>query len=352
MASLLHSRVFKGFGLALVATLVAGPVMAQGQDRPSPACMAEIRTLCSADGRRDRARIRECVRENIGSLSDECAAEVRARAGARRGENTRASQAPIRRIPVARTVIYGADQRQQVDIYEPEDAVEELPLILFVHGGGWSMGSHKSVQGKPAHFLSRGYYFGSAGYRVLPYAPVEQQASDLGAAIQALRGQASAIGFDPDQIVLMGHSAGAHLAALVATDPQYAGDAFDAVKGVILLDGAGYDVADRITAGDPQSYQLFTNVFSTDPARQAALSPITHVGGEDAPHWLGMYVDGRNASQFQTQALTNALVEAGVEAGALPISDTDHSRMNREIGTQPGAAQTEAIDAFLTLVFG
>ncbi len=352
MASQLQKRHWTRLGAVIIATLIAGPVMAQGQDRPSRACMAEVRELCSSVGRRDRAAMRECVRENIDVLPEDCAAELRERAGARRDENTRTTQAPIRRIPVTRTVIYGADQRQQVDVYEPEDAVEELPLVLFVHGGGWSMGSHKSVQGKPAHFLSRNYYFGSAGYRVLPDAPVEEQAADLGAAIQALRGQASAIGFDSDRIVLIGHSAGAHLAALIATDPSFAGEAFGAIRGVVLLDGAGYDVPANIASANPRAFQLYSNVFGRDPARQATLSPIAHVGGPDAPHWLALYVEGREATRDQSRSLVSALIASGSEASALPIADTDHGRMNREIGTAPGAAQTEAIDAFLEQVFG
>ncbi len=285
------------------------------------------------------------AQSRAGELSEICSAEFQQRREAASGQPFQAA------ARVSRTVIYGEHQRQQVNVYESDDVVDELPLVLFIHGGAWSAGSHQGVGGKPAHFNATGYYFASTGYRLLPYAPVEQQAADIGAAIQALRGQASAIGFDPDQIVLIGHSAGAHLAALVATDPSYAGDAFDAIQGVILLDSAGYDVAARLAMAEPSGWQTYNSVFGRDPERQAALSPITHIGGPDAPNWLALYMEEREASRVQALAFTAALSETGVQAIAQPITNTNHGRLNRELGTEAGAQQTQAIDAFLARVF-
>jgi acetyl esterase/lipase len=208
------------------------------------------------------------------------------------------------------------------------------------------------VQAKPQHFKEAGYVFASAGYRLLPDAPVESQAADLGAALKALRAQAETGGFDPDTIVLMGHSAGAHLAALVASDPQYAGEAFGAIRGVVLLDGAGYDVMTAAATPTMELPTLYKDVFGTDPARQKALSPITHVGGKDAPHWLALYVAERPGSKMQSEALMGALAKAGKDASAVAITGTDHGRMNRELGTEAGKAQTEAVDAFLKRVLG
>jgi acetyl esterase/lipase len=249
-------------------------------------------------------------------------------------------------------VVYGQDARQQVDLYTPDDAVGDAPLVVFVHGGGWQIGNRSHVQAKPQHFRDAGYVFASAGYRLLPDTPVEQQAADLGAALKALRAQAETGGFDRDTIVLMGHSAGAHLAALVASDPQYAGDAFGAIRGVVLLDGAGYDVMTAAATPTMELPTLYKDVFGTDPARQKALSPITHVGGKDAPHWLALYVAERPGSKMQSEALMGALAKAGKDASAVAITGTDHGRMNRELGTEAGKAQTEAVDAFLKRVLG
>lgn len=343
------NRIAKTIAAGLAATLIATPILAQrGGDRPSRECVREIVELCG----RDRSKIRACLQEKAGQLSESCAAEVKKRAQERRG-NRGGSQTQFQpSAKVSRTIIYGQHQRQQIDVYEPADAVDELPLVVFVHGGGWSFGNHKiAVQSKPMHFNEAGYYFASTGYRVLPDSPVEDQAKDIGAAIQALRGQASAIGFDPNRIVLMGHSAGAHLAALVSTDPQYAGDAFGAIKGVVLLDSGAYEIASSIASAEPRSRNLYLDVFGEDPARQSALSPVTHVGGADAPNWMALYVEERAKTKAQAEMLAGALNDAGAKAEAVAISNTDHGRLNRELGTEAGAAQTQAVDEFLARIF-
>ncbi|MBV7264799.1 alpha/beta hydrolase [Erythrobacter ani] len=329
-----------------VSALVAAPIFAQQRDRPSRECIREITELCG----RDRSVIRACMRENAAQLSDECSGELRGRAQQRR--EARSGPPPQAQIRADRTVIYGNDQRQQVDVFEPEGAVDELPLVLHIHGGGWSAGNHKLVQSKPRHFTGQDYYFASTGYRLLPGVTVEDQAADIGAAIQALSGQASAIGFDADRIVIMGHSAGAHLAALIGTDPKYAGAAFEAIRGVILLDSAGYDIPKNIAEAASRTRHLYLDVFGDDPARQRALSPVTYVGAPDAPSWLALYVADRERSAGQAQLLASELTAAGANVQAVPIPNTDHGRLNREIGTEAGAAQTQAIDAFLKDVFG
>jgi arylformamidase len=349
--------------LAICATsALAAPILAQqrGGERLPGACREEIMQLCGSD----RAQMRTCLREKYAELSEGCSAQLRERMEARRGsgQGERGSARGGARAgggmgqyasaKVSSTVIYGDDARQQVDVYTPDDAVGDAPLVVFVHGGGWQIGNRSHVQAKPQHFKDAGYVFASAGYRLLPDAPVEQQAADLGAAIKALRAQAEAGRFDPDTIVLMGHSAGAHLAALVASDPQYAGDAFSAIRGVVLLDGAGYDVATAAAVPTMELPTLYKDVFGTDPARQKALSPITHVGGKDAAHWLALYVAERPASKMQSEALMSALAKSGKDAKAVAITGTDHGRMNRELGTDAGKAQTEAVDAFHKRVFG
>ncbi|MEL6486743.1 MAG: alpha/beta hydrolase [Pseudomonadota bacterium] len=338
-----------GMAGVLITTPIFAPTHAQRSGgRPSSSCVQEIMRLCG----RDRSQIPACLQSKGSSLSSKCQKEVAARMGQRMEQANGAAGGFQSGAKPTRTVLYGNEKRQQIDVYEPEGAVDDLPLVLFVHGGAWRMGDHKRVQSKPAHFGAQDIYFASTGYRVLPEAPVEDQAKDVGLAVQALVGQASSIGFDPERIVIMGHSAGAHLAALVSTDPQYAGDAFDAIKGVILLDGAGYDIAKNLAEGAPQAKFMFEEAFGIDPARHAALSPVTYVGGPDAPNWLALYVDTRAPAKAQAELLVGALNEAGSSAKAVAIANTDHGGMNRDIGTETGAAQTQAVDAFLAEIFG
>jgi acetyl esterase/lipase len=337
---------------------LASPILAQQRagERLPPECRQEIMKLCGSN----RGEIRTCLREKYAELSEGCAANLRERMQEQRGEGpgrrgagaAGGGMGQYASARVSSTVVYGDHLRQQVDVYTPDDAVGDAPLVVFIHGGGWQIGNRSMVQAKPQHFKDQGYVFASAGYRLLPDAPVESQAADIGAALRALRGQAESGGFDPDRIVLMGHSAGAHLAALVASDPQYAGDAFAAILGVVLLDGAGYDVVEAAARPSMELPTLYKDVFGSDPARQKALSPITHVGGKDAAHWIALYVAERPGSKAQSEALAGALAKAGRDASAVAITGTDHGRMNRELGTEAGKAQTEAVDAFLKRVFG
>ncbi|MEL7188376.1 MAG: alpha/beta hydrolase [Pseudomonadota bacterium] len=366
--------------LGAFAALASVPIFAQNENDPSslsPTCIREVTQLCRQSG----SGVRSCLTEKGGELSSECADQVREFAQARgrgdgqghgrgrgegqgrgqrgegRGENGRERGGNDRQntaqydAKVRRTIFFGSHPNQQIDIYMPDDAVDDLPLILFVHGGGWSAGDNKYVQAKPSYYTGKDYAFASTGYRLLPAAPVEQQAEDVGMALNALVQQATSIGIDADNVVLMGHSAGAHLAALVASDPQYAGDAFNAISGVVLLDGAGYDVASNIASAKPAARDLYLRVFSNDPERHRALSPLAHIGGKDAPKWLALYVEQREVAREQSESLAKALVDAGSQATALPIANTDHSRMNRELGTERGAAQTKAVDAFLASIF-
>jgi arylformamidase len=248
------------------------------------------------------------------------------------------------------TLAYGAADKQRVDLFRPASGGKGQPLILYVHGGGWSMGSHKNVASKPGWASGLGLWFGSIGYRYLPEAPVETQAADVGAAIRKARAEAARLGYDPNRIILMGHSAGAHLAALVATDPQYAGDAFDSIKGVIPIDGACYDVPAQIKAARFMAQRTYIPAFGTDEARQKALSPQTHAGGRDAPRWLLIHVNSRADARTQSNALAAALKRGGAQASVKGI-EGNHMTANRDFGTATYPAQAE-VDALIRAVIG
>lgn len=323
---------------ASVAALALGGIV-QAQERLPRECRQEIRKLCGGD----RSQLRECLREKSSRLSTQCRQDLRELMQSRRGDGAQ-QQTDV-------TVTYGSHSRQAIDYFKPSESSETPPLILFIHGGGWRMGDRtQASHAKPQHFVDAGYAYASAGYRVLPDGSVEDQASDIGKAIARLRADADSLGFNAEKIVLMGHSAGAHLAALVATDPIYAGDDFAAIKGVVLLDGAGYDVPANMAAATRQSLQLYQSAFGTDPARQSALSPVTHVGGEDADNWLILHVADRQKSAVQSQQLAKALSAAGADAEVVAVDDTDHRQINVKLG-QSGDFATSQIDAFLRKIF-
>ena len=140
---------------------------------------------------------------------------------ARFGQQNAASTAP--EAPGKQSQSYGSDALQNLDYWPAQKTKAPAPLVVFVHGGGWKRGSKDNASGawKAPHYTGAGYAYAAINYRLVPGATVEDQAADVAAALRYLIDHAAALGIDPARIVLMGHSAGAHLVALVGTDERY-----------------------------------------------------------------------------------------------------------------------------------
>ncbi|KAB2854456.1 MAG: alpha/beta hydrolase [Sphingopyxis terrae] len=262
------------------------------------------------------------------------------------------------KVAGSETIAYGRDPLQTLDIWRAKGAAGPAPLIVFVHGGGWKRGDKDNATGhfKPEHYPAEGYAFASINYRLVPAATVEEQAADVAAAVQAIVERADALGVDRHRIVLMGHSAGAHLVALVGTDPRYlkgAGLSFADIAGVIPIDGAAYDVAAQMKDGPQIMQSTYTQAFGTDPARQRALSPTAQAAAPNAPAFLLLHVQ-RSDGVRQARALGAALEAGGsrVAFGSFPGEGLKgHAEINRRLG-DPSYAATATVDAWLKRVFG
>lgn len=261
-------------------------------------------------------------------------------------------------LPPGSTLIrYGDSADQRIRLWPaPASSAAGIrpPLAVFVHGGGWQHGTPEMVAEKPAWFARHGWAFASVGYRLLPESPVEEQAADVGRALRQLRADAARLGYDPDRILLFGHSAGAHLSALVATNPDYAGDAFAAIRGVIPIDGACYDVVEQMRDGGRFMMQrTYVPAFGTDPARHRTLSPTTHAGGRDAPDWLLLYTSARDDAARQSRLLSDALLR-GTNVRAqlfeVPAHTARPLAAHREINVEFGTADYAANDLVLAMM--
>ena len=331
---------------AASAALLVTPILAQERQRLPRDCRQEIVKLCGTN----REDMRSCLREKRAQLSASCTAALGERLRERRGDRaaTQRSATSVEEIP------YGSDPLQKADFWRA--ANDRAPLVLFVHGGGWKRGDKKMMQGsaKLSHWQSQGYAVASVNYRLVPDATVEQQADDVAAAIAWFRENAARLGIDPGKIVIVGHSAGAHLVSLVGTDPSYlaaAGLRPDAIRGVIALDGAGYLVSDQMGENTRLLGDTYTQAFGTDPQRQDALSPTLHAAAPNAPAFLILHVD-RADSTRQSKALAEALRSAGTSASAERVAGQGmrgHMEINRKLG-EPGYPATALVDDFLRSV--
>jgi arylformamidase len=345
--------------LGIAASLGLSTVVA-AQQRVSADCRQEIVASCGMT--RDRDVIRSCLQDKSAQLSDSCQSELKSRMEARRAERGADRRQP-REGRAGRASVteykYGSDKLQALNFY-PVNATSngtKAPLIIFVHGGGWSKGDKRSATGqyKAPHYNGQGYAFASVNYRLVPAATVEQQAQDVASAISWLHKDADRLGIDKSRIVLMGHSAGAHLAALVATDPQYlkaAGLPMSALRGVIPLDGAAYDVAAQIAEGERIMQDNYLQAFGSDPARQAALSPTLHAKTPGASPFLILHVD-RDSAAKQSSELARTLNNAGTPAQLRSVEGKGmkgHMEINRELGKADYPA-TAIVDAWLAEVF-
>lgn len=253
----------------------------------------------------------------------------------RDGSGNGASDAPHTSIPT------GSDPKQAYDLYAGSATG---PVLAFIHGGGWSMGDKSMVHGLPEYARRHGLTFASIGYRLVPQVTPREQAQDVAAAVAGLKRT------HPGRpLYLMGHSAGAHLAALVGVDPVYLdgrGLRPSDLAGVILLDGAGYDATgDR---GDGFSGRLLGNLYSEafgDHA--AALSPTLLVrSGVVYPPFLIFHIASRQDAKGQSESLAAALIRAGGRAEVIVAPDDSHRDINVEFG-QAGDAEGERAARFI-----
>ncbi len=336
--------------LAAVATAAVSLSAAHSRDRLPRECRCEVVKLCGLTF--DRDKIRECLTGKFQQLSEDCRGDIMARVRDRMGG---AASAPKGPAAGATEYAYGAAALQKLDFFPAK--APRAPLLVFVHGGGWKRGDKGNATGRDLapHYVAQGYAVAAINYRLVPDATVEQQASDVASAIAYLRANAAKLGIDPAKFALMGHSAGAHLVALVGTDPQYfrgVGLGMDAVRGVIPNDGAAYDVPAQMTDGPQIMQATYAEAFGKDPARQRTLSPTLQAASPNAPAFLLIHVQ-RPDGMRQAAALADALKRAGtpVQVNGFPGEGLKgHMEINRQLG-DPAYPATPVVDAWLKGIF-
>ena len=255
-----------------------------------------------------------------------------------------------------RTLAYGEAPLQRVDYWA--GAVPSSPLVVFVHGGGWKRGDKRMMDdsAKLEHWQRLGYAVASVNYRLVPDNTVEEQAADVSQALAYLRKHAGHLGFDRDRIALVGHSAGAHLVALVGTDPRYFRDAglqLNDVRGIVPLDGAAYNVPEQMDENPRLMGKTYQQAFGTEPERQKQLSPALHADAPNSREFLILHVQRKDGTA-QAEELGAALNRAGTKASVQGFPGRGlkgHAEINRRLGKADYPA-TPVVDDFLARIFG
>lgn len=251
---------------------------------------------------------------------------------------------------------------QTLDVYVAGDVAGETkqPVMVMVHGGGWSRGdkANRSIGlDKANFFVPRGMVYVALNYRLSPEVRHPEHVRDVARALAWVHDNIAAYGGDPERMVLMGHSAGAHLAALSIMDESYLaalGKRPDMFKGVILLDGAGYDISLAMAESDSRQRreQMYESAFGNSPSAWRSASPLEYVSsGKRLPQFLVFHQSaGRDWRVEVQQRFVSRLQTAGYRAQAVGIAGKNHEAMSADVG-KPGDPLTLRIAGFLDELF-
>ncbi len=250
-------------------------------------------------------------------------------------------------------------ERHVLDIYTPTQLADRpLPVIFWIHGGGWVVGDKSDVSLKPKALTERGYVFVSTNYRLLPEVPMETLIGDVAMALGWVHQNIADYGGRPTEVIVGGRSAGAQLAAILCTDHRYLekeGVPIEALRGCVPVDGDTYDIPKIImTAEHRQALyggKMFTfghrQKFGNDPEKHVDFSAVTHVApGKGIPPFLILYFRGNPDTTAQARRLEQSLSAAEIRATAFGKRDTNHSQLNNDLG-RPTDPATQELFRFL-----
>ena len=231
-------------------------------------------------------------------------------------------------VAIQRDIAYGSDRLQKLDVFTPDGAkASKLPVLLFVHGGGFTRGD-KHGGFYPDNITLWAAKNGMVGvnidYRLAPQDPWPAGVKDLASAIAWTKANIAHYGGDPNRIVLFGHSAGANHVADYAAHPEVRGAEASSVKGVILLSPA-YSTT---SGAAPNRY------YGQDADLGSVSGQITRLTASPYPLFYG-YAE---FDPVPMKATANALIEGLCQTKSrcpksLELKDSNHFSEGMAVGT-------------------
>ncbi len=219
------------------------------------------------------------------------------------------------------SIAYGPLSRQKLDVYVPDAAVKRpFPVVVFFYGGGWESGERKEYRFVGAELATRGVMTIVADYRLYPEVVFPAFVEDAALAVKWAQGHAAESGGDPKRLFLMGHSAGAQIAAMLALNKEYlraVGANPRAISGLIGLSGP-YDFL-------PLKSAKLKKIFG-DPAPRAT-QPIDFVSAAAPPTLLINGSSDTTVDPGNSRRLAEALKAAGRPVEYRVYPDIGHGRV-------------------------
>jgi len=266
--------------------------------------------------------------------------------------------ATARAQQVTRDIRYGsAHERQVLDVYVPAGA-NNLPVVFWIHGGGWQSGDKGMVALKPKAFMDAGFVFVSINHRLLPAVDMGAITRDVASALGWVHKNIATHGGDPARVLVMGHSSGGQLAALMCIDDRYAkaeGFQLAIIKGCVPVDADTFDIPAIIEMAEtrarvhhlPMPTYGHRQKFGNDPAKHRDFSAVTHVArNKGIPPFLILHIAGHPDTGAQARRLADVLEAAGISARVVAGREATHASINDNLGAANDPI-TKAVFAFV-----
>ncbi len=223
---------------------------------------------------------------------------------------------------------YGHDERQRLDLFSPEGE-GPWPLLVFIHGGYWQLGSKDAWSFLAPGWLQKGIALANLGYRLLPAVTLEDVVADVRAGLDYLAENAEALHLDVSRVLVTGVSAGAHLAAMAVTEEHPAASQLSPVAA-LLLSGV-YDP--RPLAGTTPGDAL----KDLKSIKQSYISPLGRPPPADCCCLIAWGADETAVFHNQSRALAAHWANWGVTATAMSLQDSNHySVVDKLLAGSPG----------------
>lgn len=245
-------------------------------------------------------------------------------------------------VRVLTDISYGKSKEQTMDIYFPSIKRQDSPVIFMVHGGAWRMGDKASkavIKNKVAHWVPKGFIFISVNYRMLPKIRPVEQADDVEKALLYSKRNAYKWGGSSDKIILMGHSAGAHLVSLISVRHD---GLMPPWLGTIALDSAAYDIVQIMNSQSPPRF--YKKAFGEAPEYWKKASPIHALTDKLSPFLAVCSSKRKDNSCSQARSFVEKAKKYGSYAQVLPV-DFSHRSVNVKLGAD--YCYTRAVDEFI-----
>lgn len=229
---------------------------------------------------------------------------------------------------------YGGDYWQKLDIYLPRaPSISALPVLVFFHGGAWTSGTKEWMGFMAPPLLDLPAIFVAANYRLAPAVRYPEIVDDCIAATAWVQANIAGYGGDADRLFVGGHSAGGHLAALVALDRERrrrAGVADSAIRACLTVSGS-YDIRDREARAGTAERRIYDVFLRRDDDDKAA-SPIVYIRPDSVPFFVAWGERDFPRLIRQAKVFSTALAAAGVRVETLQIEGADHFKANEVCG--------------------